>query len=73
MQAPSSGFHSFGNCSARVEPVGFCPVNGRYFADGVYPVTSSQDEGPPESDLGPWWIFLFLGRSIVRGVRWLTG
>jgi hypothetical protein len=67
----ASGPQSLGDCSGRLQDGVFCPTNGPGFGDESYQETS--EEGSHESDLGPWWIFLFLGRSVVRGIRWLVG
>jgi hypothetical protein len=64
--------HGFVNCPVQLREGAFCPFHAGQVGGTFYPA-EGPTEGPPESDLGPWWIFLFLGRGAVRGVRWLIG
>ena len=67
----SPGFHTLSNCPARLHEGAFCPLHGLHAGGTFYPA-EGPPQGAPESDLGPWWIFLYLGRGVVRGLRWLT-
>jgi hypothetical protein len=72
--------HAFANCPARFVDGTFCPIHGLhvggsffavergFVADEGVPVT----EGAPESDLGPWIVFLWMGRAVVGAVRSLA-
>ncbi len=71
-QSLASGSHGLVNCPFRLREGGFCPFHAAQVGGTFYPAEGAA-QGAPESDLGPWWIFLFLGRGAVRGVRWLTG
>ncbi len=63
----SAGVSDFSHCPVALPHGTVCPVGG------VYQATAPPGRGAPESDLGPWWVFLFLGRSVAGGIRWLAG
>jgi hypothetical protein len=69
----ADAFHGFADCPARLHDGTFCPRHGVFFGGPSYRPEAERAEGTPESDLGPWIIFLWLARGIAKGARWLTG
>ena len=63
----STALSGFDQCSGTLQSGTVCQRGG------FYGVTPPPQQGAPESDLGPWRIFLYLGRGVAGGVRWLTG
>jgi hypothetical protein len=72
--------HTFANCPARFVDGAFCPVHGLHVGGSFFAVQRgfvAEDEvrvseGTPDSDLGPWIIFLWLGRAVVGAARGLA-
>lgn len=73
--------HTFANCPAKFVDGAFCPVHGLHVGGSFFAVQRGiasggegvpVTEGAPESDLGPWIIFLWMGRALVGAVRSLT-
>jgi hypothetical protein len=72
--------HTFANCPARFGDGAFCPIHGLHVGGSFFAVERGfvTDEGVPvaegtrESDLGPWIVFLWMGRALVSAARLLA-
>ena len=67
--------HSFANCPALLVDGAFCPFHGVHVGGsfvtmqtGVVPEERTP-QGAPDSDLGPWIVFLWMGRAISSAVH----
>jgi hypothetical protein len=76
----TNALHSFANCPARLVDGAFCPVHGFHVGGSFFGVQRgfaseeaiSPAEGTRDSDLGPWIVFLWLGRAISGAMGWLA-
>jgi hypothetical protein len=65
--------HNFTNCPARFVEGAFCPIHGFHVGGSFFGVQRgfvSEEAIPPaegtyDSDLGPWIVFLWMGRAVV--------
>jgi hypothetical protein len=76
----TSAPHSFANCPARLVDGTSCPLHGFLvggsFFEAQRGVVSEEAipvaEGIHDSDLGPWIIFLWMGRALSSAVHYLA-
>jgi hypothetical protein len=76
----TSAPHSFANCPARLADGAFCPLHGLRVGGSFFGVQRgfvSEEAIPPaegshDSDLGPWIVFLWMGRGLSRAVHSLA-
>ena len=64
--------HSLTVCPIRFTDDAFCVHHGFQGAGRFYG-SSPRSGSAPESDLGPWWVFLVLGRTVAKAAQWLIG
>jgi hypothetical protein len=72
--------HSFANCPAQLVDGAFCPLHGFHVGGSFFggPIDLVSEEAIPpgevthDSDLGPWNVFLWMGRAVSSAVHYLA-
>src|SRR5262249_5614814 len=72
--------HRFANCPARLVDGAFCPLHGFHVAGSFFGAQSGSvseetiqsAEGARDSDLGPWIVFLWMGRAVAAAAHSLA-